>query len=148
MASLNNVQIIGYLGRDVELKYSQNGLAFANISVATDESYTDRDGNRVDKTEWHRVVVYGKQAETSANFLRKGSQAYIQGSLQTRKWTDQNGIERYTTEIKAVRVLFLDRKENGQNTGQGYSNAASNGVNASQSQAQDIFTSGPDEVPF
>lgn len=139
MATLNMVQLIGYLGKDVELKQSQNGLAFANISLATDESYTDRDGNRVDKTEWHRIVAYGKQAELCSNFLRKGSQAYVQGSLQTRKWTDQNGVERYTTEIKAFRVQFLDRKENGQT-------AATTSNNVSSYNNQPAYA--VDEVPF
>lgn len=113
MASLNFVQLIGRLGRDVDLKYAQSGNAVANISIATDESYTDRDGNKVQRTEWHRVVAYGKTAENCANYLAKGSLVYVEGSLQTRKWTDQSGQERYTTEIKAQRVQFLDRKGDG-----------------------------------
>lgn len=113
MASLNLVQLIGRLGRDVDLKYSQSGNAVANISIATDESYTDRDGNKVERTEWHRVVAYGKTAENCANYLGKGSLVYVEGSLQTRKWTDQSGQDRYTTEIKAQRVQFLDRKGDG-----------------------------------
>lgn len=118
-ASLNMVQIIGRLGRDVDLKYSQSGTAVANISIATDESYTDRNGTKVDRTEWHRVVAYGKTAENCANFLAKGSLVYVEGSLQTRKWTDQQGQERYTTEIKAQRVQFLERKGDGQPQGAG-----------------------------
>ena len=113
MASLNMVQVIGHLGRDVELKYSQSGNAVANLSVATDESYTDRDGNRVQRTEWHHVVAYGKTAENCATYLAKGSLVYVEGSLQTRKWQDQSGQDRYTTEIKAQRVQFLDRKDEG-----------------------------------
>lgn len=113
MASLNLVQLIGRLGRDVDLKYSQSGNPVANISIATDESYTDRDGNKVERTEWHRVVAYGKTAENCANYLAKGSLVYVEGSLQTRKWTDQSGQDRYTTEIKAQRVQFLDRKGGG-----------------------------------
>lgn len=118
-ASLNMVQIIGRLGRDVDLKYSQSGTAVANISVATDESYTDRNGTKVDRTEWHRVVAYGKTAENCANFLAKGSLVYVEGSLQTRKWQDQEGQDRYTTEIKAQRVQFLERKGDGQPQGVG-----------------------------
>ncbi|MBD5417328.1 MAG: single-stranded DNA-binding protein [Desulfovibrio sp.] len=113
MASLNMVQLIGRLGRDVELRYTQSGNPVANFNLATDESYTDRDGNRVQRTEWHRVVAYGKTAENCASYLHKGSLVYVEGSLQTRKWTDQNGAERYTTEIKAQRVQFLDRKGEG-----------------------------------
>lgn len=110
MASLNRVELIVYLGMDVEMRQGQTN-AFANMKVATDESYTDRDGNRVERTEWHRVVAYGKTAELCGRFLRKGSMVYVDGSLQTRKWQDQQGSERYTTEIKALRVQFLDRKD-------------------------------------
>ena len=110
---LNKCMIIGHLGRDVELRYSQNGSAVASLNIATDEPYTDRDGNKVDRTEWHRVSVYGKSAENCANYLRKGSLVYVEGSLQTRKWQDQNGQDRYTTEIKAQRVQFLDRRGDG-----------------------------------
>lgn len=114
MGSLNMVQLIGYLGRDVDLKYSQSGNPMATMSVATDESYMDREGNRVDRTEWHRVVVFGKQAENCAQYLKKGSQVYVQGVLRTRKWQDQQGQDRFTAEINASRIQFLDRKENGQ----------------------------------
>lgn len=107
---LNKVMIIGRLGQDPELRYAGNGTPIANFNVATDESYTDREGNRVDKAEWHRVVVFQRQAENCSNFLGKGSLVYIEGSLQTRQWQDQNGQTRYTTEIKAQRVQFLDRR--------------------------------------
>lgn len=116
---LNRCMIIGHLGRDVELRYNQNGSAVASLNIATDESYTDSDGNKVERTEWHRVSVYGKAAENCANYLRKGSLVYVEGSLQTRKWQDQNGQDRYTTEIKAQRVQFLDRRgDNAQQDGQ------------------------------
>lgn len=117
MASLNLVQIIGRLGRDPELRYGQSGGAVANFNVATDESYNDRDGNRVDRTEWHRVTVFGKMAENCGNYLAKGNLVYVEGSLTTRKWQDQNGQDRFTTEIKAQRVQFLDR-QGGQDDGQ------------------------------
>lgn len=107
---LNKVMIIGRLGRDPELRYTQSGTPVCSLNVATDESYQDRDGNKVDRTEWHRVQVWQKAAENCANFLTKGSLVYVEGSLQTRKWQDQNGQDRYTTEIKALRVQFLDRK--------------------------------------
>lgn len=107
---LNKVMIIGRLGRDPELRYTQSGAPVASLNVATDESYTDRDGNKVERTEWHRVSVFQRQAETCANYLSKGSLVYVEGSLQTRKWQDQQGQDRYTTEIKAQRVQFLDRK--------------------------------------
>lgn len=101
--------IIGRLGRDPELRYTQSGAPIANLNIATDESYTDRDGNRQERTEWHRVVVFQRQAETCANYLTKGRLVYVEGSLQTRKWQDQEGKDRFTTEIKAQTVRFLDR---------------------------------------
>ena len=110
MSSLNKVMVIGRLGRDPELRYTQSEQAVCSLSIATDESYQDRDGNKVDRTEWHRVQVWGKAAENCSAFLAKGSLVYVEGSLQTRKWQDQNGQDRYTTEIKAQRVQFLDRK--------------------------------------
>jgi single-strand DNA-binding protein len=110
---LNKVMLIGRLGADPELRYASNGTPIASFNMATDESYTDREGNRVDRAEWHRVVVFQRQAENCANFLAKGSLVYIEGSLQTRQWQDQQGQNRYTTEIKAQRVQFLDRRSEG-----------------------------------
>ncbi len=114
---LNKVQIIGRLGANPDLKYMQTGAPVCNLSVATDESYQDREGNKVARTEWHRVVVYQRSAENCANYLAKGSLVYVEGSLQTRKWQDQQGVDRYTTEIKAQRVQFLDKKGDGQGGG-------------------------------
>lgn len=110
MASLNKVMIIGRLGKDPEIRYSQSGTAVCNLSLATDESYTDREGNKVERTEWHRVTCFQRVAENCTNYLAKGSMVYVEGSLTTRKWQDQQGQDRYTTEIKADRVQFLDRK--------------------------------------
>lgn len=110
---LNKVQIIGRLGRDPELRYSQSGSPVCTLSVATDEGYTDRDGKKVERTEWHRVVLYSKAAENCNQFLKKGSLVYVEGSLQTRKWQDQQGQDRFSTEIKAQRVQFLDKKDGG-----------------------------------
>ena len=100
---LNKVMIIGRLGRDPELRYSQSGSPVCTLNIATDESYTDRDGNRVDRAEWHRVVVFQKAAENCSQYLTKGSLVFVEGSLQTRKWQDQQGQDRYTTEINAQR---------------------------------------------
>lgn len=117
--SLNKVMVIGRLGRDPELKYTQAGAPVCTLNVATDESYTDRDGNKVDKAEWHRVVVFQKAAENSSQYLAKGSLVFVEGSLQTRKWQDPQGQDRYVTEIRAHRVQFIDRKGgNGQSGGQ------------------------------
>lgn len=116
MASLNSVHIIGRLGKDPELRTTQSGASICNMTVATDESWTDASGQRHQATEWHRVVVFQRTAENCANFLRKGSQVYVEGSLTTREWQDQQGQKRSTTEIKAQRVLFLDRKEQANNS--------------------------------
>lgn len=110
---LNKVMIIGRLGRDPELRYTQTGSPVCSLNIATDESYTDRDGNKVDRTEWHRVSVFQKAAENCAQYLAKGSLVFVEGSLQTRKWQDQQGQDRYTTEIKAQRVQFLDKRGGG-----------------------------------
>jgi len=116
---LNKVMIIGRLGRDPELRYSASGTPMANLRIATDEGYTDRDGNKVERTEWHTVVVFQRQAENCANYLGKGSLVFVEGSLQTRKWQDQQGQDRYITEIKAQRVQFLDRRAAGQGDSSG-----------------------------
>lgn len=157
MASLNQVFIIGRLGRDPDLKYSQSGAAVCNLNIATDESYTDREGNRVDRTEWHRVTCFQKTAENCANFLAKGSLVHISGSLTTRKWQDQQGQDRFTTEIKADRVQFLDRKDDNQGGGQktpSRQQSAPRGNTQRRTQGDDLgprFTSegtNMDEVPF
>ena len=115
---VNKIFIVGRLARDPEIRYTQNGSAIANMTVATDESFTGSDGNKVERTEWHRVTVFGKAAENCGNYLGKGSLVHVEGSLATRKWQDQNGQDRYTTEIKAQRVQFLDRREGGKDGGQ------------------------------
>lgn len=115
---VNKVFLLGRLARDPEIRYTQNGSTIANMTVATDESFVGSDGNKVERTEWHRVTVFGKMAENCGNYLGKGSLVHVEGSLATRKWQDQNGQDRYTTEIKAQRVQFLDRREGGQTGGQ------------------------------
>jgi single-strand DNA-binding protein len=120
--SLNKVMIIGHLGRDPELRYTQTGTPVATLNIATSEGFTDRSGNKTERTEWHRVVVWERQAETCNTYLKKGSLVYVEGSLQTRQWQDQQGQTRYTTEIKAQRVQFLDtrRGQQGQYPDDGY----------------------------
>lgn len=115
---LNKVQIIGHLGRDPELRYSQSGAPVATLNIATDESYVDKDGNKVERTEWHRVVVFQRSAENCSQYLSKGSLVYVEGKLQTRKWQDQQGQDKYSTEIKADRVQFLDRRGGAQSQGE------------------------------
>lgn len=108
---LNKVMIIGRLGRDPEVRYTQGGMPVANLNIATDETYVDRDGNRQTRTEWHRVVAFQRLAETCSSYLSKGRLVYVEGSLQTRKWQDQEGKERSTTEIKAQTIKFLERTQ-------------------------------------
>lgn len=108
--SLNKVTLIGTLGRDPEVRYMPNGNAVANLSLATDESYNDKQsGQKVEQTEWHRITVYGKLAEIVQQYLKKGSKAYFEGKLRTREW-EKDGVKRYTTEIIANDMLMLDSR--------------------------------------
>lgn len=109
---INKVILIGSLGNDPDMKATQAGGSIATISVATDESYKDKNtGQMVPKTEWHRVVAFQRLAEIMGEYLKKGSKVYIEGKLQTRKWQDQSGADRYTTEIVANEMQMLDSKE-------------------------------------
>ncbi len=114
MASVNKVILIGNLGRDPEVRYTQNGTAVANFTLATNEAWTDKGGERQERTEWHRIVVWGKQAEIVREHLSKGKQVYVEGSLQTRQWDDREGHKRQTTEVKASRVVMLGRPDPGE----------------------------------
>ena len=119
MSSLNQVNLIGRLGQDPEFKALQNG-GVANLSLATSEKWRDKaTGEQKEATEWHRVVVYGKLAEICRDYLAKGSLIYIEGSLKTRKWQDQSGVERYTTEIQARNMRILSSNNGGQQQGGG-----------------------------
>lgn len=104
---VNKAMIIGNLGQDPELRYTGSGTAVCNMSVATNESYKDSDGQLVEKTEWHRVVAWARLAEICGEYLQKGSQVYFEGSLQTRSWEDRDGNTKYTTEIKARDMMML-----------------------------------------
>jgi single-strand DNA-binding protein len=106
--SVNKVILLGRLGQDPELKYTPSGAAVCNFSVATSETWTDKNsGQKNEKTEWHRIVVWGKLAELCNQYLSKGRQAFIEGKLQTRSWDDKDGNKRYTTEISATTVQFI-----------------------------------------
>jgi len=112
MSNLNQVQIIGRLGQDPEIRYMPNGKAVANISIATSEKWKDQSGAQQEKTEWHRVTMYDRLAEIAGEYVSKGSLIFIQGKLQTRKW-DKNGVDMYTTEIIAQQMQMLDSKQQG-----------------------------------
>lgn len=112
MASVNKVILVGNLGADPETRYMPNGDAVCNIRVATTESWKDKQsGEKKEITEWHRVVFYRKLAEIAGQYLKKGSQVYLEGRIRTRKWTDKEGQERYTTEIEANEMQMLGRRE-------------------------------------
>ena len=111
MASVNKVILVGNLGRDPELRYTQSGSAVANFTVATNERWRDKDGNNQERTEWHRIVVWGRTAENCAQYLQKGRSVYIEGRLQTREWEDKDGNKRNTTEVNALAVQFLGGRD-------------------------------------
>jgi single-strand DNA-binding protein len=112
MASVNKVIIVGNLGRDPETRYMPNGDAVTNVAVATTESWKDKNsGEKKELTEWHRITFYRKLAEIAGQYLKKGSQVYVEGRLQTRKWTDKEGVERYTTEIIADTMQMLGSRQ-------------------------------------
>lgn len=108
MASVNKVILIGNLGRDPEMRYTPDGSAIANFSIATTDQWRDKgSGEKQERTEWHRIVLFGRTAEVAGEYLKKGRPVYIEGRLQTRKWTDKDGNERYTTEIVGDRMQML-----------------------------------------
>lgn len=131
-ASVNRVTLIGRLGKDPEVRYTQGGTAVANLSVATSETWKSKDtGEPQEKTEWHLVVIFGKLAEIAGQYLKKGSQAFFEGKLQTKKWTDQSGNDRYSTEVVLQgydgKMQMLDGKPGGQGGGQQRQPQASQG---------------------
>ncbi|MBV2130379.1 single-stranded DNA-binding protein [Arsukibacterium indicum] len=125
---INKVILIGNLGADPEVRYMPQGGAVANMTLATSESWTDKNTNeKKEQTEWHRVVIYQRLAEIAGEYLRKGSKVYIEGKLKTRKWTDKDGVERYTTEIVANELQMLDGRGDGQQQGGGMSGGQQGG---------------------
>jgi len=152
---VNKVILVGNLGRDPEIRYSPSGSAVANVSLATTESWKDRDsGERQEKTEWHRIVFFGRLAEIAGEYLKKGSQIYVEGRLQTRKWQDQTGNDRYTTEIVANNMQMLGGRggsgsydeplDQDRGSGEGAAPAAAQG-GSGKSGGYDDFD---DDIPF
>jgi single-strand DNA-binding protein len=111
MASVNKVILIGNLGRDPETRYTTGGDAICNLNNATSEQWKDKSGEKQERTEWHRVVLFGRQAEIAGEYLKKGRSVYIEGRLQTRKYTDKDGVEKYSTEIVGDRMQLLGSRE-------------------------------------
>jgi single-strand DNA-binding protein len=158
---VNKVILVGNMGKDPEMKYTASGAAICNITVATSESWKDKQtGEKQEKTEWHRIVAFQRLAEIMGEYLRKGSQVYIEGKLQTRKWQDQNGNDRYSTEIVASQMQMLgSRGDNQSNRGGGNQQSESGfrkpedkqqapagGSPASQQQPNNDFAD--DDIPF
>ncbi len=149
MASVNKVIIIGNLGKDPEMKYMPSGDAICNFSVATTDSWKDKNGEKQEKTEWHRISMFGKLAEIAGKYLKKGSQVYIEGRLQTRKWQDKEGKDQYTTEIVADRMQMLgarsgEGRSSESSAGSQQSRGGDGGMHGTNSGVQDHF----DDIPF
>jgi len=149
---VNKVILVGNLGKDPDMKYTASGAAIANITIATSESWNDKQtGEKQEKTEWHRVVFFRRLAEIAGEYLRKGSQVYIEGKLQTRKWQDQNGQDRYTTEIVANEMQMLGSRggEAGARPQQSSSGFRSNApAEQATSQPQPDKGFADDDIPF
>ena len=139
--SVNKALLIGNLGRDPEVRFTPSGRAVARFPVATSEVWNDSDGNRQERTEWHNVVVWGKQAESCGQYLQKGRQVFIEGSIRTRSYDDKDGVKKYITEIIAQRVQFL---------GGGGGAGGSRGGSARESEPEGPIEppSGDDDIPF
>ena len=152
-SGINKVILIGRLGRDPEVRYANNGNAIANVSIATSESWKDKNtGEPVEKTEWHRVVFFRRLAEIVGEYLKKGSQVYVEGRLQTRKWQDKEGQDRYTTEIVANEMQMLDSRQSSESAGSGYSSGSRVAAPSAGSEEQAV-PAGPaaefdDDIPF
>ena len=157
MASVNKVILVGNLGKDPEVRYMTNGDAVANVSLATTESWKDKaSGEKREVTEWHRIVFYRKLAEIVGQYLKKGSAVYLEGRIRTRKWTDKEGQERYTTEIEATEMQMLGGRSGGASSGgeaeyggsMPSSGAASGGARPAQAKKTPDFNDMDDDIPF
>ena len=140
---VNKVILIGRLGADPEVRYTQDGAMVTNFNLATDEQWKDKNGEKVQKTEWHRVVTFRRLAEICGNYLAKGRLVYIEGRLQTRAWDDKDGNKRYTTEIVASNMQMLERKEQGAYQSEGQTEGQGNGISSPAGSAIP-----EDDVPF
>ena len=133
MKSVNKVILVGHLGQDPETRYMPDGAAFTNISIATSSTWKDKSGEKQEVTEWHRVKFSGKLAEVAGEYLKKGSQVYVEGKLKTRKWQDKDGNDKYTTEVVADEMHMLGSRQGmgGDSSGGDYAKASSGGAPAS-----------------
>ena len=144
MGSVNRVILVGNLGRDAELRHTGAGAAVASFSIATTEVWKDKEGERQEQTEWHRVNLWGRPAEAVSQYLVKGKQVYVEGRLQTRKWQDKEGHDRYTTEVRADKVVLL-----GGGAGGGMGRGSGQGFVRDEAGGQEpVEVLADDEVPF
>ena len=155
MANLNKVTLIGRLGQDPEIRYTQSGSAVANATIATNDYWTDKQGEKQERTEWHSIVLWGKLADLAQSYLKKGSQVYVEGRLQTRDWEDQQGQKHYKTEVVVTTMQFLDSKMSDSSSNTEYSttvadtqsNPAPNGPTEANTAPQgDDYIK--DDIPF
>lgn len=147
MASLNKVMLIGNLGKDPEVRYTTSGQAVASFNLATGEKFKNKSGEWEERTEWHRVTLWGKLAEIAGEYLAKGKTVYIEGRLQTRKWTDRDGNDKYTTEIVGDRMQMLSSKGEG-SSGGGARRPAAEGVADTTTVSYDEPPFQDDDIPF
>jgi len=149
MASLNKVMLIGNLGKDPEVRYTQAGTAVAGFSIATTEKFKNKAGEWEDRTEWHNIVLWGRLAEISGEYLTKGKPVYIEGRIQTRKWQDREGVDRYTTEVVGDKMQMLGGNRNGSGDTSSGSNGGTGGSHAGSGGSFDEPQFGPDDdIPF
>jgi single-strand DNA-binding protein len=152
MGSVNKVILVGNLGRDAELRYTPGGAAVATLNMATTEVWNDKAGQRQEKTEWHRVVLWGKSAESLSEYLVKGKQIYVEGRLQTRQWDDKDGNKRYTTEIRGDRIVLLSGGGGGgmgaSRGGQSRSASAPGGPEHLEPMGEPVTELTDDDIPF
>jgi single-strand DNA-binding protein len=148
MGSVNKVILVGNLGRDAELRYTAGGSAVATLNMATTEVWNDKQGQKQEKTEWHRVVLWGKQAESLQEYLTKGKQIYVEGRLQTRQWDDKDGNKRYTTEIKADRITLLGGGGGGRSGGAFAGGAERGGASTGGADEPPVEPITDDDIPF
>ena len=146
MGSVNKVILVGNLGRDAELRFTAGGAAVSTLNLATTEVWNDKQGQKQEKTEWHRIVLWGKQAESLQEYLVKGKQIYVEGRLQTRQWDDKEGNKRYTTEIKADRITLLGGGGGGRSGATGRSGSAGSAGGAPDESPMEPITD--DDIPF
>lgn len=147
MSSVNKVILLGNLGADPELRYTPSGRAVVNFSLATSRTWNNREGEKQEETEWHRIVAWDKLAEICGEYLKKGSQAFIEGRLQTRSWEDKNGIKRYTTEIVAMEMRMLGSRQDAGSAGAPSASRSSSPSNPPPDDLPSTFEA-DDDLPF